>query len=694
MAEQRYQILEPLGEGGSGSVFLAMDTVLQRKVAIKRLLTTEGAVRTDDEITSIKREAATMAQLRHENIVTTFDIAQDEKGLFIVMELVEGRDLEAWLKFQPLVWNDFAQVVTQTLDAMLAAHRKNILHLDLKPQNIRVQRLPDGRLKTSILDFGLAQLATGPQKQRLSEDGRLFGTVHYMAPEQFRLEELDTRTDLYALGCIYYECLTGKAPFEGETSVAVRDAHLAHAIIPLQQKRPDLPPQLCEWVMWLIMPDRANRPNDAGVALQSFQNLCYQIASWSSHHEATPVSLVQPVEIIPETEPATAAPLRTSSVPSRTSTVPSRTSSVPNRTSSVPMSTGGSQTSALRGPARLPGTMVQKPAVNKAVFVGVGAVVLVVAALLILRPGKPPTEGTPPTTQTNTPPAKKPAPKPISSGIKTRTPASLPLPNAVVGRFVSDQQVMTFDDANTPSLGKATTPARVAQPVAAWKDITSKNGYWQMVQTGRLIDSAPRFASVEAPGLHSPMMALRFDGKQGFRMTSSFKWRPGSLTVALVFRPRFVDPKTEKSRVFDLHEGDGQGRAVFSLLVSKEDGDTVRVGATLGHGAKYASTSAKRPSEDVPLIVVAALDLETSEVRLRLRSTAGWDETGKIARIAGRPPPPYSRIALGPSVKPDGTTAPDGFAGDVFEVVIYDTPLQFTQMGELLDSLATHYFVY
>ena len=124
MAEQRYQILEPLGEGGSGSVFLAMDTVLQRKVAIKRLLMTEGAVRTDDEITSIKREAATMAQLRHENIVTTFDIAEDAEGLFIVMELVEGRDLEAWLKFQPLVWNDFAQVVTQTLDAMLAYAKK------------------------------------------------------------------------------------------------------------------------------------------------------------------------------------------------------------------------------------------------------------------------------------------------------------------------------------------------------------------------------------------------------------------------------------------------------------------------------------------------------------------------------------------------------------------------------------------
>lgn len=670
MAEQRYQILEPLGEGGSGSVFLAMDTVLQRKVAIKRLLMTEGAVRTDDEITSIKREAATMAQLRHENIVTTFDIAEDAEGLFIVMELVEGRDLEAWLKFQPLVWNDFAQVVTQTLDAMLAAHRKSILHLDLKPQNIRVQRLPDGRLKTSILDFGLAQLATGPQKQRLSEDGRLFGTVHYMAPEQFRLEELDTRTDIYALGCIYYECLTGKAPFEGATSVAVRDAHLAHAIIPLQQKRPDLPPQLCEWVMWLIMPDRANRPNDAGAALQSFQNLCYQIASWSSHHEATPVSLAQPVEIIPETEPAAAAL---------------------TRTSSVPRSTVGSQTSALRGPARLPGTMVQKPAVNKAVFVGIGAVVLVVAVLLMFRPGSKQTGGGPATVQNKPPAAKKPA----SNTAKPRTPpAALPMTEALVARFVSSQQVMTFDDAAKPSLGRATTPARIAQPVAAWKDVASKNGFWQMVQSGLLVDSAPLFASVEAPGMRNPVPGLRFDGKQGLRL-AGIKWRPADgFTVVVVLRPRFNDAITQKIRVLDLADGTGPGGSVFSVQVSRENGPSVRVGCNLGRGAKYASTTAERPAGDAPLIVAAALDLKTMELRIRVRSTADWDQTGKIARVDGRPPLPYSRMGIGPNLKPDGTAGADAFAGEVFEAIIYDTPFQTAQMGAVLDSLAGHYFVH
>ncbi len=684
MAEQRYQILEPLGEGGSGSVFLAMDTVLQRKVAIKRLLMTEGAVRTDDEITSIKREAATMAQLRHENIVTTFDIAEDAEGLFIVMELVEGRDLEAWLKFQPLVWTDFAQVVTQTLDAMLAAHRKSILHLDLKPQNIRVQRLPDGRLKTSILDFGLAQLATGPQKQRLSEDGRLFGTVHYMAPEQFRLEELDTRTDIYALGCIYYECLTGKAPFEGTTSVEVRDAHLAHAIIPLQQKRPDLPPPLCEWVMWLIMPDRANRPNDAGAALQSFHNLCYQIASWSSHHEATPVSLAQPVEIIPETEPAATAPPRTSSVPSRTSAVPARTSSVPR-------STAGSQTSALRGPARLPGAMVQKPAVNKAVFIGAGVLVLVVAVLLMLRPGSKPAEGVPPSAQN-----KAPAKKPASTTTKNRTPptAALPMPEALVARFVSSQQVMTFDDDAKPSLGKAATPARIAQPVATWKDVASKSGFWQMVQSGQLGASAPLFASVEAPGMRNPVPGLRFDGKQGLRL-AGIKWRPADgFTVVVVLRPKFNDATTQKIRVLDLADGTGPGGSVFSVQVSRENGQSVRVGCNLGRGAKYASTTAERPAGDAPLIVAAALDLKTMELRIRVRSTADWDQTGRIARVDGRPPVPYARMGIGPNIKPDGTAGADAFAGEIFEAVIYDTPFQTTQMGAVLDSLAGHYFVH
>lgn len=684
MADQRYQILESLGEGGSGSVFLALDTVLQRKVAIKRLLMTEGAVRTDDEITSIKREAATMAQLRHENIVTTFDIAEDAEGLFIVMELVEGRDLEAWLKFQPLVWNDFAQVVMQTLDAMLAAHHKNILHLDLKPQNIRVQRLPDGRLKTSLLDFGLAQLATGPQKQRLSEDGRLFGSVHYMAPEQFRLEELDTRTDLYALGCIYYECLTGKAPFDGATSVAVRDAHLAHEITPLQEKRPDLPPPLCEWVMWLIKPDRADRPNDAGAALQSFHNLCYQIAAWSSHHDATPVSLAQPVEIIPETAPAAAAP---------------------SRTSSVPRSTAANQvkSAAVRAPARLPGAMVQKPAVNKAVFIAIGAVFLVFAAWLMLRPGSPPVEQRSTAGQNKAPVAKKQGPQ--SGGGKAKGPAgaaarpravfaSLPMPDALVARFVSGGQVLTFEDASHPSLAKVGQVARNGQPAAAWRDVASKLGLWQMVQSGRLVDSAPKLVSVEAPGLRDPMMGLKFDGQQGLRLPG-IKWRPaGGCTVVVVFRPRFNDATNPRMRVFDITEGSGPGGAVFSLMVSRENGDSVRAGCNLGHGAKYANVTAERPAGDAPLIVAAALDLTAMELRIRLRSTAGWDQTGKIARVEGRPPAPYTRLGIGPNVKPDGTAGADAFAGEIFEVVIYDTPFQTAEMGALLDNLAGYYFVH
>lgn len=676
MADQRYQILESLGEGGSGSVFLALDTVLQRRVAIKRLLTAEGAVRTDDEITAIKREAATMAQLRHENIVTTFDIAEDAEGLFIVMELVEGRDLEAWLRFQPLVWNDFAQVVMQTLDAMLAAHQKNILHLDLKPQNIRVQRLPDGRLKTSLLDFGLAQLATGPQKQRLSQDGRLFGTVHYMAPEQFRLEELDTRTDLYALGCIYYECLTGKAPFDGATSVAVRDAHLAHEITPLKEKRPDLPPPLCDWVMWLIMPDRADRPNDAGAALQSFHNLCYQIAAWSAHHDAIPVSLAQPVEIIPATASTAAAPSRSSVV---------------------------SRTAAVRGPARLPGAMVQKAAVNKAAFIAIGAVLLIFAAWLMLRPENPPAVPGPSAGAGKAPGSKNQGAPPVGmgapkkAGAPTRSQAvfaSLPVPDALVARFVSGGTVLTFDDASHPSLEQVRQPARDGQPAAMWRDVASKMGFWQMVQPGRLVDSAPKLVSVNAPGLRDPMMGLRFDGQQGLRLPG-IKWRPaGGCTVVVVFRPRFKDTNSTRMRVFDMTDGSGPGGAAFSLLVSRENGDSVRAGCNLGHGAKFANVTAERPAGDAPVIAAAALDLTAMELRMRVRSTAGWDQTGKIARVTGRPPAPYVRLGIGPSVKPDGTVGTDAFSGEVFELLIYDTAFQTAQMGALLDSLAGYYFVH
>jgi eukaryotic-like serine/threonine-protein kinase len=257
----RYQILEKLGEGGSGAVYKAYDKTLNRQVAIKRLSSMKDAVRTADIKTALCTEASLMARARHPGIITTYDLAEDQEGMFIVMELLSGQELTKWIRSKPMDWPDFVQTVLQTLSAIIAMHQKGILHLDLTPDNIRMQRQNDGCVQAVIIDFGLAQHAPKPVRQRLGTDGRLFGSVRYMAPEQFHLREVDARTDLYALGCVYYQCLTAKAPFRGATSEAIRDAHLNHQLNPLHQMRPDLPQSICDWIDWMIKPQIHQRPS-------------------------------------------------------------------------------------------------------------------------------------------------------------------------------------------------------------------------------------------------------------------------------------------------------------------------------------------------------------------------------------------------------------------------------------------------
>jgi serine/threonine protein kinase len=275
----RYQILEKLGEGGSGCVFKAYDTTMDRSVAIKRLLADSDAVRTTDVPTALRTEAALMAKVRHPSVITAYDVAEDSEGLFIVMELLGGHELTKWINTSEMSWSDFSSLVTQTLSALAAMHEKGVLHLDLTPENIRVQRQEDGTLRATLIDFGLAQHAPQPVKQRLSPDGRLFGSVRYMAPEQFHLSQVDARTDLYSIGCVFYRCLTGKSPFSGSTAEAIRDAHLSHELRPLHELRPDMPKVVCDWVHWMIRMEISDRPASAKDALAAFHAMQYSFLS-------------------------------------------------------------------------------------------------------------------------------------------------------------------------------------------------------------------------------------------------------------------------------------------------------------------------------------------------------------------------------------------------------------------------------
>ena len=266
----RYEIREQIGKGGLGAVYKAFDTQLQREVAIKRVLTAGQAM--DEEVKEAAEklisEAQTLSSLNHPNIITVFDVGQDEQGGFVVMELLKGETLDETIERGVLNEEDFTEVVFQTMEALISAQANNVIHRDIKPTNIMVIWQASGKFQTKILDFGLAKFSKTPSIQTMNQDESVLGSIFFMAPEQFERSALDARTDLYQMGCVYYNALTGQYPFNGETAPQVMNSHLQHKVVPLDQIRPDLAPSICQWVMWLINQNVEHRPSNAKDALQ------------------------------------------------------------------------------------------------------------------------------------------------------------------------------------------------------------------------------------------------------------------------------------------------------------------------------------------------------------------------------------------------------------------------------------------
>jgi len=176
------------------------------------------------------------------------------------MELINGKTLDEMVERGTLTYADFREVAIQSQEAMIAAQELKLVHRDLKPSNVMVSWLPSGRFQVKLVDFGLAKFSPKPSLQTIDHGDSVFGSIFFMAPEQFERVELDQRTDMYSLGAMFYFTLAGVYPFNGETAPQVMAAHLQHSVHPLHELRPDLPHWLCEWVMWHIQRDMDHRP--------------------------------------------------------------------------------------------------------------------------------------------------------------------------------------------------------------------------------------------------------------------------------------------------------------------------------------------------------------------------------------------------------------------------------------------------
>lgn len=251
-----YDVEREIGRGGMGVVYRAIDKRLKRPVAIK-LLPPELAFRRDIR-QRFQREAETAAQLSHPNIVPIYSVDEIGNLVFFVMACVDGDNLATQLRTRgPLPPEEVRRYLTEVADALSYAHGRGVIHRDIKPDNILIDAL-DGR--ALVTDFGIARAAEGGEGARLTATGLAIGTPAYMSPEQASGDrDVDGRSDLYSLGVVAYQMLTGEPPFTGNTTPVLLVKHLSEVPVPVEDRRPDTPPMLAAMVMRLLEKDPEHR---------------------------------------------------------------------------------------------------------------------------------------------------------------------------------------------------------------------------------------------------------------------------------------------------------------------------------------------------------------------------------------------------------------------------------------------------
>jgi len=727
MAE-RYKIYEQLGAGGVGAVYRAYDNELKRWVAIKRLIA-EADLDPDNKLAAdLRREADALAAMRNPNVVTIFDVASDAMGLFMVMELLEGEDLADVVARGPLHYDDFKELASQTLEGLLAAHQRHILHRDIKPENIKVERLPGGRMQSKIIDFGLARSGMRARKQTEDQSGTVMGSIFYMAPEQLTRKPVDEKTDLYSLGCVFYEALSGRKAFDGETVDKVIDAHINHDIIPLHVVAPHVPPWLGAWVLRLMAQKPQDRPANAQQAIEEFRSwekmsTAPAMMPWMPMNYApTPVSYPQPgypgtattsnVPVHPmyyQTGPVPA--YQTGHVPvyQPQQTAPPLVQATPSAQLipvAVPMPNQGKQTKPLSAPKaaaprqpqggnevmaaaqKAPRLPAKGFALTPKMMIGGVVVLLAVLAGVYLSGGSPKSKTSRASGTNNSSTA------PTSTSLKV----SYELPSDRIYP-PQDADLCLHLISSVGVRQKNGTNANLNELVTEWHDIAPRGGdnylralngstdyspkrvLWDtnpLVKTGRtVLDFHSRNGKPTSLNIYNPADV----GQLPFGKNSTHSSK--GLTLGLVFQ---ADEKKLPCQVASVS---ADGNLCVTLRVSSEKNLLVQ----LSNGTSEVKITSRDINASLPTTLLVTWDSASGKAELRAKDASGKTFTGGAELKA--PSMPLSWITIGKAQDPSKGAIPpeEQFNGWLAEFLLYASVPTNDQLQLLEGRVLREYYI-
>ncbi|MFZ5816732.1 MAG: Stk1 family PASTA domain-containing Ser/Thr kinase [Bacillota bacterium] len=274
----RYRMEERIGGGGMALVYRAYDLQLNREVAVKVL---RGQFGSDEEfVRRFRREAQNAASLSHPNIVQIYDVGEENDTYYIVMELVTGKTLKAVIQEQgPLPVTEAARIAIEIADALAHAHAQRIVHRDIKPHNILIAR--DGRVK--VTDFGIARATT---TDTVTHTGSIMGSAHYFSPEQANGQPTGEKSDLYSLGVVLYEMVTGTVPFQGDSPITVALKHLREHVVPPSELNPEVPVELDEIILQAMEKEPDDRYESAIKMRQALERFIQLHTAGKTHMNA------------------------------------------------------------------------------------------------------------------------------------------------------------------------------------------------------------------------------------------------------------------------------------------------------------------------------------------------------------------------------------------------------------------------